>query len=363
MEEKDYVLGFSTAPGAGPKSFQKLLKKFGEAKKAWSASLSDFESLGIGNANFLKFNNFRKEFDFEKYLQKLKRAKVEFIPFGDKFYPPRLSQIDSPPIGLFTKGNKNLLLEQNNIGVVGARKITSYGREVTEKIVSELARNYIVITSGMAMGVDSRAHKTCLANNGKTIAVLGCGVDCPYPRENEKLYENILDSGGLVISEYPLGMNANAGTFPARNRIIAALSLAVLITEAAEDSGSLITADYSLKFGKRVFAVPGPINSRMSMGTLKLLKEGAVLVSSGEDIISELNIKNKKLNIKNTYKKLNLKKDEKRVYEILEHEAASIDNIYKKTKMSMWKLMTVLSNMELMGIISNKDGKWKTNSL
>ena len=361
MRDVDFFLGFSLAPGVGPKRFQNLLKLFGSAEKAWKGSSSDFKKACVGKVNFAKFDGFRKEFDVREYLRKLKRARVEFIPFGDKYYPERLKKIESPPIGLFIKGDQELLIGPQTIAVVGTRKITSYGREVTENLVGELCSSGFVIVSGMALGVDGIGHKSAIDSRGSTIAVLGCGADCPYPRENEKLYEDILDSNGLIVSEYPLGMSANQGTFPARNRVIAGISLAVLITEAAEDSGSLITAGHAVKQGKPVFAVPGPITSQMSRGTLKLLKQGAVLVSSVDDILTELNIKNKIVNIKNTYQISNISKVEQRILEVLENEDRTIDEISKLTKIPITKLSMILSEMEIKGIIKNTGGKFSAS--
>ena len=359
--EGEFSLGFSLAPGVGPKGFQNLLKLFGSAREAWKCSSSDFKKAGVGKVNFAKFDGFRREFDIREYLRKLKRARVEFIPFGDKYYPERLKKIESPPIGLFTKGNQKLLIGSRIIAVVGTRKITSYGLQVTSTLVGELCSSGFVIVSGMALGVDGIPHKSAIDSRGSTIAVLGCGADCPYPRENEKLYEDILDSNGLIVSEYPLGMPANQGTFPARNRIIAGISMAVLITEAAEDSGSLITAQHAVEQGKKVFAVPGPITSQMSKGTLKLLKQGAVLVSSVDDILTELNIKNKIVNIKNTYQISNISKVEQRILEVLENEDRTIDEISKLTKIPITKLSMILSEMEIKGIIKNTGGKFSAS--
>lgn len=363
MDEARCILGFSLAPGVGPKRFQNLLKAFGSAKDAWEGDSGKFEQAGVGKVNFKKFDAFRKTFVSNEYRNKLRRARVEFVEFGSKYYHGRLAKIDSPPIGLFIKGNKKLLLELNTIAVVGTRKITSYGLQVTSNLVGLLVEAGFVIVSGMAMGVDGVAHKTAIENSGSTIAVLGCGVDCPYPRENEKLYEEILDSGGLVISEYPLSMPASPGTFPARNRIIAGLSRAVLITEAAEDSGSLITASNAASQGKIVFAVPGPITSRMSDGTLKLLKQGAVLVQTAQDITGALNIKNKILNIKNTYQKLNslkLTKEERKIFKALENEGLTIGEIIKQTEIRANKLSVLLSEMEIKGLIKNTAGTFHT---
>lgn len=367
--EENFCLAFSLSPAVGPKGFQRLLKIYGSAKDAWEKSSAEkYKEAGIGELNYAKFANFKKGFDIQEYLNKLRKTKVEFIPFNNKYYPERLGRIDSPPIGLFTRGNKKLLLEENTIGVVGARKMTSYGVAVTESLVTELCSAGFVIVSGMALGVDGVSHKTAiecqgpsLPKRGNTIAVLGCGVDCPFPRENEKLYEEILDSNGLIISEYPLGMPPNQGTFPARNRVIAGVSIAVLITEAGDASGSLITAEEARKQGKTVFAVPGPITSQMSKGTLKLLKHGAVLVSSGGDILEAFQVKSQKSKIKSSIqnsKILTLSTEGRKIVEILENEQLTIDEIAKLSNMRIDKLSTILSEMELKGLIKNSGGKF-----
>ncbi|HVZ67001.1 MAG TPA: DNA-processing protein DprA [Patescibacteria group bacterium] len=358
--EENYILGFSNAIGVGPKGFQNLLKVYGSAELAWKEPLEEkYKSAGIGKINYSKFVEFQKTFNISEYLEKLKKTKVEFIPYSAKFYPKKLADIDSPPIGLYIKGNKNLLIESNLLGIVGARKTTTYGIEATISLTNELSDSFVIV-SGLALGIDATAHKTTLENHGRTIAVLGCGVDCPYPRENENLYEEILDYGGLIISEYPLGMKASAGTFPARNRVIAGISEAVLVTEAAVDSGSLITADYAIKQGKTVFAVPGPINSKMSDGTAKLLKNGAVLVTSAQDIFDNLNLKNQAPNSKQRLnpklQNLKLSKEENKIVEVL-NEEKSIDQIVRETKIPMHKLSIILSEMELKGIIKNSGGK------
>ena len=367
MEEKDYYLAFSVS-NIGPKRFQQLLKLFKSAKKAWEKSSAEkYNKVGIGKLTYAKFENFKKLFNFSVYRSKLQKAKVEFIPYASKLYPENLLKLSDPPIGLFVKGNQSLLLEKQTIAVVGARKITIYGRQVTENLVSELCSAGFIIVSGMALGVDGVGHKTAIENQGLTIAVLGCGVDCPYPRENEKLYKEILDHNSLIISEYPLGMLANKGTFPARNRIIAGLSSSVLITEAAEDSGSLITADYAIKQGKTVFAVPGNVTSQMSKGSLKLLKQGATMVSSTQDILDTLNIKSHNASLaRPRLAKLNglkLSKSEQKILEVLKNEERTIDEISKLTDIQMSRLSTTLSEMELEGLVRNLGGKFAVKNI
>lgn len=347
---------FSFCDGIGPKTFLKLINEFGSAKDAWE-KLQHENSDIIREKRYEKFKAFQKTFDLQDYLQKLRKAQVKVVGYTSQFYPEPLKQLSDPPIVLFCKGNLNLLGSKQTIGVVGARKITSYGREVTEKLVFELTQYDFTIVSGLAFGVDATAHKKAIDSNGKTIAVLGCGVDCCTPYENQGLYEQILDKNGLIISQYPLGMPPTQGTFPSRNRIIAGLSLGVLITEAAEDSGSLITAEDAVKLGRPVFAVPGPINSLMSKGALKLLKQGAKLVSTGEDILEALQIKTQRSDFKTKVKTLKLSAPEKKIVELLESEPLPLDFLSKQTKIPMVKLMVTVSSLEMRGILKAESGE------
>jgi DNA processing protein len=358
-----YSLCFSVS-NLGPKSFQKLINYFGDSKKAWEGTRSEYESLGILKLTYEKFENFRTSFDINKYIEKLEKENVQFISFPDKNYPKNLKKLPDPPIGLFVKGDVDLLKNKLSIGVVGTRKVTSYGREVTEFLVSELVNNGVCIISGLALGVDAISHRTALENNGLTIAVLGCGVNCCNPAENYNLYDEILKNNGLIISEYPLEMQPNKGTFPARNRIIAALSDGVLITEAAKGSGSLITAEWGFRLDKKVFAIPGQITSRMSDGNMELLKKGArstgseqaILVTNAEDILEEFKIQNAK--VKNTSLKLkNLTKEEKKIVSLLQNEEMTIDEVSKKIKIPVSKLFISISSLELSGIVKNNGGK------
>lgn len=350
-------LQFSLSKGIGPKTFLKLLAHFNSAHNAWEKlNISTAAELGIGEKTFLKFDASRKDIQISEYVKKLKQAKVKVIGFTNPLYPLCLKRLDSPPIVLFCKGNLELLKIERALGIVGARKITTYGKDVTEKLTSELVLHDFCIVSGLAFGVDAVAHKAAISNDGKTIAVLGCGVDCVTPLENERLYEEILDSGGLIISEYRLGLPPSTGSFPARNRIIAALSLGVLVTEAAEDSGSLITAEEALKLQKSVFAVPGSIHSQMSKGTLKLLKQGAHIVASASDILEEFEIKPRDFS-KSEIDLSRFSHDEKIILEIIQNESQSMDDISKKTKIPLIKLMALTSGLEMKGIVESKNGE------
>jgi DNA processing protein len=370
MEERDYYLGFSLISGIGPKTFLSLLKFFKTAQKAWRASAPELERAGLSERLTKKLLVTRNEFNFAKYHELLKLKKASFVAKCDKEYPELLLQIPNPPIVLFMKGDKNVLWGGTGgrvqdgspqssratpfIAIVGTRKITNYGREVTKLFSTDLAINGFTIVSGLAMGVDALAAKACIDVGGKTIAVLGNGVDLCFPSSNESLYDRILKGNGVIVSEFPLGQVPTIGSFPSRNRIIAGLSLGVLVTEGAQDSGSLITADYAFKFNRKVFAVPGPITSSLSVAPLKLIEKGAKLVTCAQDVCKELKIEN--LKPKTDSKALvfqNLTKEELKIARLLENEGLSFDEIVRGSKLGSSQVGSLLSMMEIKGFIKN----------
>ncbi len=351
MDKDWYTLAFYLAPGIGPKRYLSLLSYFGTAEKAWEASEEAFLKSGLTSVMYQRFAAFREAFKPEEYVQKLQEAGITYIPYGDDLYPESLMQLEDPPICLFARGDTSLLKEtEKNIAVVGSRKITAYGREVTRQFVEDLSLAGFTIVSGLALGVDGLAHQTALKEGTKTIAVLGCGVVCCYPREHQKLYDAILASGGLIVSEYPLTMQPNTGTFPARNRIITGISKAVLVTEAAEDSGALITARVAENVGKKVFAVPGPVTSRTSRGTIQLLKNGAILVDSGREMVKTLSGKEmskKKLDMST------LSEKEKEVVLLLQDEERSIDDLSRTLKIPVTQLIVLLTGLQMKRIVQD----------
>ena len=357
LEERFFYLAFSAFPAIGPARFKKLLGEFKTAKSAWKAASPAMAGL-IGEETVGKFEDFRKGFSIEDYVKKLREKDIWFVTLDDE-YPQLLKEIKNPPFVLYGRGNPSTLSVRSgpSVAVVGARKTTEYGREVTKLLTTELVLNGFTIVSGLALGVDAISHMTALENNGKTIAVLGCGVDCCYPRENLNLYNSMLESGNCIVSEFPLGMKPTQWTFPARNRIIAGLSQAVLVTEGAEDSGSLITAGFALKFGRKVFAVPGPITSSMSKGPYKLIAKGAKLVTSGEDILKELKVQSAKLKV--AVKSLKLKnatREEQKILDLLQNESLHFDEIVRRSKFNSAQLGSLLSLMEIKGMIKSLDG-------
>ena len=243
--------------------------------------------------------------------------------------------------------------DEKIIAVVGTRKITEYGREVTSLLASELVSAGFTIVSGLAMGVDAVAHKTAIENGEKTIAVLGSGVDLCYPSANRNIYNSIVSGAGAVVSEFPPGQVPSRGSFPSRNRIIAGLSMGVLVTEGAEDSGALITADYALSNGRRVFAVPGPITSSLSKGPYKLISKGAKLVTTVKDILDELGVRQRVKRDTGDKRARGETAEENLILKILENEAMDFDQIVRATKMDSSKLGSILSIMEIKGLIKS----------
>jgi DNA processing protein len=358
--ERKYYLAFSNFPGIGPLTFEKLLKVFGSAEEAWKASEESLLPV-LKPALTSKFISGRKEFDIDKYEKSLAKKKISYVCLFEKDYPKRLKSINNPPIILYSKGKVNFNSEHKFLAIVGTRKITSYGRSVTEMFASSLAEQGLVIVSGLAIGVDAFAHSACLDANGVTVAVLGNGVDICYPRENQKIYDRIIENGGGIVSEYPPGQEPTVGSFPSRNRIVAGLSDGILVTEGAQDSGSLITANFGLEFNRKVFAVPGPITSSLSAAPLKLIEKGAQLVVTPEDVIKELGISHfaKASRDKKNYESLN--KEELKIIELIEYEPMVFDEIVRSLKIESSKLATILSMMEIKGLIKNSGGNYSVN--
>lgn len=359
-EEKKCWLGFSAFPGIGPLRFKLLYGYFGSAQKAWHADVKMLLKIGLGEKLTQKFDHFRKTFLLDDYIKDIKKKDIKVVTVKDKEYPGLLSQISDAPYLIYVRGDLSVLTEvQPHIGVVGTRKITSYGEIATRQITAGLVTAGMTIVSGMAYGVDTVAHQSAIDNNGKTVAVLGCGVDKIHPKVNTTLYWQIVKKYGAVISEFPVGMYADIGLFPARNRIISGLSLGVVVTEGAFDSGALITARYAAEQGREVFAVPGPITSDLSRGPTILLKQGAKLVTEAKDILEELNIKNvpmKQINNETIKKLNNLSKDEIRILELLQNESLHFDEIVKKSKIPAAKLGSILTIMEMRKLIESLGG-------
>ena len=285
-ETQLYWLGLHLIPGLGARNALKLVRSFGDPQAVFHASLSELKSCGLRAAIAEAVHSGITFEDAATELEKVCQAGIEIVSYQDPRYPRCLKEIFDPPILLYARGRAELL-SGHNLAVVGSRRPSPYGMSVAQKLGRELVQTGLVVVSGMARGVDSLAHRGALDAGGSTIAVLGCGVDVVYPRENEKLAQRIV-KGGLIVSEFRLGSTAFPQNFPIRNRIISGISLGVIVVEGAQYSGSLITARLALDQGREVFAVPGNIVSKQSWGPNLLIKQGAKLVQEPTDVLEDL---------------------------------------------------------------------------
>ena len=274
-------------PSLGPTRVRKLVEHFGGAEGVFRASLTELEAAGLQAVAAQAIATGKSLAEAQQELVRAAAALVDIITLDDPDYPPRLKQIYDPPVVLYVRGNAALFNEPG-IAIVGTRHPTPYGLGMAERLGCDLAARGLVIISGMARGVDSAGHRGALTAKGKTIAIYGTGVDVPYPRENKKLAEQIVAGGGALVSEFPMATFAAPQNFPIRNRIISGLSLGVLVVEAGEYSGTRITSRNALEQNREVFAVPGNVTNKQAWGPNTLIKQGAKLVATWEDVWEEL---------------------------------------------------------------------------
>ena len=287
-DERAYWVAWNRVRGVGPARFGRLLEVFGDAATAWVAPANELRGIGLDEKLVSEIVRQRLGIDPEHEMARLAKFAVVALTLRDPEYPRLLREIPGPPAVLYVRGEL-LPVDEMALGIVGTRKISAYGKQVTSKLAAELVERGLTIVSGLARGVDAAAHTAALDAGGRTIAVLGCGPDLVYPPDHAKLAERIIDQGAIV-SEFAVGMPPEAGNFPARNRIISGLSLATLVTEAPEGSGALITAGFALEQGRDVMAVPGNIYNRTSMGCNRLIQTGALCVMAAEDVVEALNL-------------------------------------------------------------------------
>lgn len=287
--EKCYLALLSNTDGVSYALFNILLGKFKTAEAVWRASFEDLLSAGVPDKRADKLVQSRQKLKLtvDELAEICDKQKINIITYKEKIYPELLKQIISPPLALFVKGS--LSYGNDDLAIVGSRKSTSYGSSVAEEFAADLAKAGITVVSGGAKGIDSYAHKGALSVQGKTIAVFGCGIDIVYPKENVRLFEQIIACDGALVSEYLPGEPPLSWHFPMRNRIISGLCKGVLVVEANKKSGSLITAKFAVEENRDVYCVPGSIYSAGSVCTHNLIKQGAMLVDRPEDIISDFN--------------------------------------------------------------------------
>lgn len=351
----DYAAVWLSLPfNMSPRKRMEWLGKFDDAQNLYEEFGKDrqhFVEL-IGENNYLKLSECYSLDYIKSIIVAHNKKSVEIITIYDDRYPDSLRNLDDSPICLYCLGNIGLLAHTPSISVVGTRTATRYGKDVTKKLVAELAYNNFTIVSGMARGIDTIAHTAALDNNGKTVAVVGTGLDVVYPAENRELALRIANNG-LIVSEYPFGVTAKSYNFPQRNRIISALGECVMVTEAGLKSGSTITADFALSLGKDVLAVPGSILSETSAGTNSLIQKGACMITGVNDIYKLYNIKEKQQKPST----IQLDFTEQSIVDFL-IEDKHFDEILQKSNLTVESLMPILLNLELCGIIRKLPGNF-----
>lgn len=361
------ALTLAFTPGLGPRKIKLLIDHFGTAQtvcEADAVALKDVE--GIGPKLVAAIMQARANDKAAKELERAAHLKTQLIALGSVDYPEALQQIYDPPTVLYVRGHLpaslfGALNEVRAVGIVGTRKASPYALDLARMVGRQLAERDISVVSGLALGVDSAAHEGAIsAATGQTVAVLGSGVDTIYPRQNGRLAERILDGHGAIISEYPIGTQPRAENFPGRNRIINGFSRGVMVVEAGNKSGALITADFAMEEGRSVFAVPGRVGDPRATGVLELLKQGACLLQSAEDILNEFgwNSSTTKARAPHTVTlPQNTPALHRQVIEaVKEHETALLDNVIETTGLTAAELLPVLGLLELKGILQTMPG-------
>lgn len=325
-------------------------------ESAFKAPFQEYLRAGIDEKTAEEFTIFKHQIEPNKLLENLNKEKIKVLTIDDAAYPKLLKQIYDPPLLIYYRGNLDAFSDFS-LAIVGTRKFTPYGQQVTEKITKDLVANNLTIISGLALGIDTLAHFAAVDSGGKTVAVLGSGLDQQsiYPSQNRYLSDKIQAHGGLILSEYPLGTMPLKHHFPQRNRIISGLSLGTLVIEAGEKSGAIITAMHALEQNRDVFAIPGNIYSAYSSGTNSLIKMGAKLISGAQDIIEALNLANAVAYTENK-KIIPESAEEKLILSRLNYEPVQIDELIRLTKLDASIINSTLTIMEMKGQIKNLGG-------
>jgi len=348
MDNLRYWLGFNLVRGIGPVRLRALLESFGDVKTAWEAPEADLCLVGLDQRSLKNLVLARRQVDLEQLQQKVAAAGITALTWDDPAYPTLLRQIpDAPPV-LYVKGNLTVA-DEWAVALVGTRKPTPYGREVARLVASELVSNGVTVVSGLARGVDGIAHQAALDAGGRTLAVLGSGLDQIYPHEHSALAERIAAQGAL-LSDYPLGTRPEAMNFPPRNRIISGLSLGVVVVEAALSSGALITADFAADHGREVFAVPGSILGTSSAGCNRLLRDGAHVVTEVGDILETLRL-DQLASKQQVREVLPANPTEARVLAQLSAEPCYVDDLARSVGLPMEAVTSTLVMLELKGMV------------
>ncbi len=364
-------LALTMTPGLGPTRSRRLVEFFGTIDRIFASSLTELEAAGLPAASAQSLGTGHSIQLANEELARATAADIRLVALDDPAYPPRLRQIYDPPLVLYVRGNA-AALALPGIAVVGTRHPTPYGTGMAERLACDLATRGLVIFSGLARGVDTAAHRGAVAGKGKTVAMFGTGVDVLYPKENTRLAEQILTHGGALVSEFPLGAFAAPQNFPIRNRIISGISYGVLVVEAAEYSGTRITARCALEQNRDVYAVPGNVTNKNSWGPNTLIKQGAKLVATWEDVWEELpqdvrlaltpetGAESPGSQSASLFEEPSLSPHEKKIYSVLKaDEALHLDEIIDKLEpaLSSSEIFAALFELELAGKVKQLPGK------
>lgn len=351
--DKRYWVGFNLVKGIGAVRLQALMDHFGDLELAWQSPVDALQAAGLSPKLAERVSQVRSSVDLEKYMAHVAAQGISILTWNDDLYPPRLKEIDQPPPVLYVRGA--LTTEDAwAVAVVGTRRVSAYGRQVTEELASFLAANGVTVVSGLARGVDAIAHQSALKAGGRTLAVLGCGVDRVYPPEHQQLAEKMMSSGAIV-SDYAPGTPPDASNFPPRNRIISGLSTATVVVEAGDTSGALITAQFAVDQGREVFAVPGNILAPQSKGTNRLIAQGARPMLSARDLLDILNL-TRVTEQRQVRKVLPADEVEASLLNVLTHEPLHVDEIRSQTGLPIERVSATLTMMELKGLVRQTGG-------
>ena len=348
-----YWVGFNLVKGIGAVRFRALLDAFGSAEQAWNAAPSALREAGLGQKLVENLLQVRSQVSLEMVWQRIQDQGIQVLTWEDQAYPRRLKEIDQPPPVLYLRGELQAQ-DEWAVAVVGTRQISAYGRQVTEELAATLARNGVTVVSGLARGVDSVAHQAALSAGGRSLAILGSGVDRVYPPENRRLAEQLMAQGAL-ISDYAPGTPPDGPNFPPRNRIISGLAMAVVIVEAGLTSGALITANFAAEQGREVFAVPGSILAPQSKGVNRLIQDGARPMLNPQDVLEALNLT---MVTEHRAARTALPGDatEAQLFQVLTHEPLHVDEIRSRTGLPIEKVSASLALMELKGMVRQVGG-------
>jgi DNA processing protein len=359
-------LALALTPGLASRLSARLLREFGSPEEVFRAPLPRLEACNlprpVAQAVFKKQSFKRAEKELA-LTQRIDRCRL--LNWTEPEYPQTLLQIYDPPVMLYVRGDAQIL-NLPSIGMVGTRRPTLYGTQMAERLGRELAARGLIVVSGMARGIDAIGHQGVMAVNGRAVGVLGTGIDVCYPKENRKLYEKVLERGA-IISEFPLGTHPAPENFPVRNRIVAGMPLGVVVVEGAQYSGSLITARLAMEFGREVFAVPGNVTQPVSFAPNQLIKQGAKLVTNGEDVIEELPTPIRAVLVRaeapeaeqrNLLAAASLNSSEKKIYDLLSvDDPKAIDDIVERSELNSSEVLATLFDLEMKGIVRQLPGK------